>query len=383
MYRKYNLNVLQSDHSQFIELISKAWHSIGYYHYYLSLCESTNQKVLDGHVSQVLKNYKNSLIINSTGNVVYLFHYALALANVGQLKPSLKLCKFILKRYPESFKTWNLLVLLITSFNNNDDDVNKPASFNDNILPDNLLNDVSKVNGNMNGIDQQVDSGFTPPKLEIREPEKFINKALNISGLYILKHKERDIKLPTDAKYEIMQLKLTQLAVLESIHGSQYMMNYISEVFLLYHELFEVSFNTINGTGLASSKNFGANEKWSHRPSFIDPVELQNVGSNAPAPPRTSSPTNAAYSVTHTLAKTNPVATKSVSLVNEANGSHVRRTHTVDRLKRLSKLPMSLPKPGSRSDSVNRRDSVVSQSSLKSGGGPGSRIKSLTFQKWQ
>lgn len=171
MYRKYNLNVLQSDHSQFIELISKAWHSIGYYHYYLSLCESTNQKVLDGHVSQVLKNYKNSLIINSTGNVVYLFHYALALANVGQLKPSLKLCKFILKRYPESFKTWNLLVLLITSFNNNDDDVNKPASFNDNILPDNLLNDVSKVNGNMNGIDQQVDSGFTPPKLEIREPE--------------------------------------------------------------------------------------------------------------------------------------------------------------------------------------------------------------------
>lgn len=381
LYRKYNLNVLQSDHSQFIELISKAWHSIGYYHYYLSLCESTNQKVLDGHVSQVLKNYKNSLIINSTGNVVYLFHYALALANVGQLKPSLKLCKFILKRYPESFKTWNLLVLLITSFNNNDDDVNKPASFNDNILPDNLLNDVSKVNGNMNGIDQQVDSGFTPPKLEIREPEKFINKALNISGLYILKHKERDIKLPTDAKYEIMQLKLTQLAVLESIHGSQYMMNYISEVFLLYHELFEVSFNTINGTGLASSKNFGANEKWSHRPSFIDPVELQNVGSNAPAPPRTSSPTNAAYSVTHTLAKTNPVATKSVSLVNEANGSHVRRTHTVDRLKRLSKLPMSLPKPGSRSDSVNRRDSVVSQSSLKSGGGPGSRIKKPDFFK--
>ena len=32
LYRKYNLNILQSDHSQFVELISKAWHSIGYYH---------------------------------------------------------------------------------------------------------------------------------------------------------------------------------------------------------------------------------------------------------------------------------------------------------------------------------------------------------------
>ncbi|KAI5949166.1 YPP1 [Candida theae] len=379
LYRKYNLNVLQSDHSQFIELISKAWHSIGYFHNYFALCESTNQKILDNHVSQVLSNYKNSLIVNSTGNVVYLFHYALALANTGQLKPSLKLCKFILKRYPESFKTWNLLVLLITSFNNNDEDVNKPASFYDNILPDNLLNDVSKVNGKMNGIDQQVDSTYTPPKLEIREPEKYINKALNISGLYILKHKERDIKLPTDAKYEIMQLKLTQLAVLESVHGSQYMMNYITEAFLLYHELFEVSFNTTSSTGLASSRNFGAHEKWSHRPSFIDPIELQNVGSNQPAPVRASSPTSAAYSVSHTSAKTNPVATKNVSLVNDKDGSHVKRTHTVDRLRRLSKLPKSLPKPVLRSDATNRRDSI---SSLKSvGSAPGSRIKKPDFFK--
>ena len=323
------------------------------------------------------------MIVNSTGNVVYLFHYALALANTGQLKLSLKLCKFILKRYPESFKTWNLLVLIITSFNNNDDDANKPASFYDNILPDNLLNDVSKVNGKMNGIDQQVDS-YTPPRLEIREPEKFINKALNISGLYILKHKERDIRLPTDAKYEIMQLKLTQLAVLESIHGSQYMMNYISEVFVLYHELFEVSFNSTGSSGLASARNFGAHEKWSHRPSFIDPVELQNVGSSAPAPARASSPTSAAYAVTHTLTKTNPVAaTKNVSLVKEANGSsNVKRTHTVDRLKRLSKLSMTLPKQHSKSDMVNRKDSVVSLSSLKSGGSaPGSRIKKPEFFK--
>ena len=64
----------------------------------------------------------------------------------------------------------------------------------------------------------------------MREPEKFINKALNIAGLYTLRHRQRNIKLTVETKYEILQLKLTQLAVLESIHGSQYMIDYLSEV---------------------------------------------------------------------------------------------------------------------------------------------------------
>lgn len=97
LYRKYNLNILQSDNTQFIELISKAWHATGYYYYYLSSYESSNQIILQNNISLVLKSYKNCLIVNSTGNVLYLFSYALALANSGSLKPALKLCKFILK----------------------------------------------------------------------------------------------------------------------------------------------------------------------------------------------------------------------------------------------------------------------------------------------
>ncbi|KAI5955304.1 YPP1 [Candida jiufengensis] len=344
LYRKYNLNVLQSDQSQFIELISKAWHSIGYYYSFLSIHESPNQTILDSNVSKVLSNYKNSLIINSTGNVLYLFTYALSLANISQLKPSLKLCKFILKKYPESFKTWNLLVLLITSFNNDNDEIEKPAGFNDNILPDNFTNGNGQIDSKING--------YIPPKLKIREPEKFINKALNISGLYILKHQQRDIKLTLEAKYEILQLKLTQLAVLESIHGSQYMIDYISEVFVLYHELFDVN---LNQSSSLSSRQFASNEKWSHRPSFIDPNELNKVKSNSlnekevpfqPAPP--------APPQQQKLPQQNG---ENLTSVSTKKHSH----NPVDRLKRFSKIP-------TRETLLGRRDSVFSTKTVSSGG---------------
>ncbi|EMG48457.1 YPP1 Cargo-transport protein YPP1 [Candida maltosa Xu316] len=254
LYRKYNINILQSDNSQFVELISKAWYSIGYYYYYLSVFESSNQGIMNTNVSLVLKYYKNSLIVNSTGNVLYLFSYALALANSGALKSSLKLCKFILKKFPESFKTWNLLALLLSSFDNDNSDIQKPTRNFDTILPVELSNGTT-----------------THDKQKLREPEKFINKALNISGLYIMKHKQRDIKLTMDTKYEILQLKLTQLAILESIHGSQYMIDLLSEVFVLYHELFDVQLKSTTVASNQSSRQFGSLDKWSHRPSFIDP----------------------------------------------------------------------------------------------------------------
>lgn len=268
LYRKYNLNILQSDNTQFIELISKAWYAIGYYYYYLSSYESSNQNILQHNISMVLKTYKNSLIVNSTGNVLYLFSYALALANSGSLKPALKLSKFILKKFPESFKTWNLLVLLLSSFDNDNSDTNKPIASHTsvNILPDELTNG-NGANGGLTA------NGSNDNKSKLREPEKFISKALNIAGLYILKHRQRNIKLTVETKYEILQLKLTQLAVLESIHGSQYMIDYLSEVFVLYHELFEVnlSSNSNKNAAIQSSRQFGASDKWSHRPSFIDP----------------------------------------------------------------------------------------------------------------
>ncbi|CAI5759539.1 unnamed protein product [Candida verbasci] len=315
LYKKYNLNILQTDHSQFIELISKAWFSIGNYYYYLSIYESINLKSMEFNVSQILLNYKNSLIINSTGNVLYLFNYALVLANVGNLKFSLKLCKFILKKYPESFKTWNLLVLILTSLNNDNNDTSIPLKFNDNIL------------------DGQLSQQQSPPpqqqQQKMRDPEKFINKALNIAGLYIMKYIQKDIKLTLESKYEILQLKLTQMAVLESVHGHQYMMDYLSEVFVLYHELFDVQLNS-NSTNInhSSARQFGSNDKWSHRPSFIDP-KIQTNQQQSKKDPASSQPIGDIDSV------------KSIK-------KSVGTGNTVDKLRRLSKI--------SRKDSFKKNE---------------------------
>ncbi|CAK9441045.1 uncharacterized protein LODBEIA_P49140 [Lodderomyces beijingensis] len=350
LYRKYNLNVLQSDHSQFIELISKAWHAIGFYHSYLAVGQSPNQKILDTHIYEVLRNYKNSLIINSTGNVLYLFTYALALANKGELKPSLKLCKFILKKYPESFRTWNLLVLLITSFNNDNPEVNKPAGNYTNILPDNFLHEDDNEIGNgknlPNGgvaIDQHVNS-YVPPTPTMREPEKFINKALNISGLYILKHQQRNIALTNEAKQEILQLKMTQMAVLESIHGAQYMIDYIPEVFVLYHELFQVQL-----APSSSSRQLGSREKWSHRPTFIDAKTAHSASTTTPS----------AIPMQPKKAATTPAPITEMPKRSETKVDALKhRSHNaVDKLKRLSKLPAK------ELSSMKRRESVSSYKS--------------------
>ena len=267
LYHKYNVNILLPDQSEFIELISHAWFSLGYYYYYLSIYESPTQEALTANTTQILHLYKNSLIVNSTGNVTYLFNYALALAFDKQLKEALKLCKFILKKYPESFKTWNLLVLLLTSFETNDPDyakVVKPSKTTSN-----------GQNGVANGVNGLLGASA-------RESEKFINNALNIAGLFIDKHRQKEIKLTTEVKYQILQLKLTQMAVWESIYGVQYILEYLSEVFILYHELFDIEVKTTpasNGTVAGGP----AETKWSHRPSFIDPMAVANGGSNGQA----------------------------------------------------------------------------------------------------
>lgn len=269
LYHKYNVNILLSDQSEFIELISHAWFSLGYYYYYLSIYESPTQEALTANTTQILHFYKNSLIVNSTGNVTYLFNYALTLAFNKQLKQSLKLCKFILKKYPESFKAWNLLVLLLTSFETNDPDYTK------------VIKPSKPPIHAQNGVANGVANGQLAAT--VRESEKFINNALNIAGLFIDKHLQKDIKLTTEVKYEILQLKLTQMAVWESIYGVQYILEYLSEVFILYHELFDIEVDTTpatNGTVPGGS----AETKWSHRPSFIDPIPVAvNGGSNGHA----------------------------------------------------------------------------------------------------
>ncbi|ABN66314.2 predicted protein [Scheffersomyces stipitis CBS 6054] len=268
LYRKYNINILQTDKSQFIQLVSKAWYAIGNYYYNLSVYNSANEEALKVNTENVLSNYKNSLIVNSTGSELYLFSYALALSNSNQLQASAKLCKFILKKYPESFKTWNLLVLLLSAFEANDPAAEMPA------VPERLQSapspeaDGTAADPSSNGFTSE--HSIQVKKRSLTEPEKFVNNALNIAGLYVLKFKQKDIKLSPEIKYEILQLKLTQLAVWEQIHGVSYILEYLTEVFVLYHELFEVEleggdFSNGHSNGRATTGN-----KWSHRPSVMD-----------------------------------------------------------------------------------------------------------------
>lgn len=278
LYHKYNFNVLANDHSEFIQLISKAWFALGHYYYYLSTYQSPNLESLEKNTNQVLKFYKNSLIVNSTGNVTYLFNYALALAYNRHLQPSVKLCKFILKKYPESFKTWNLLVLLLTSLENYNPDFikhkTKPGATanngNGSALNKSPINGSATLNGN----------GAAPPSL--KEVEKFINNALNIAGIFIVKNRKNDIKLTIETKFEILQLKLTQMAVWEQLYGVQYILDYLPEVFILFHELFdEVVIEKIEAPE-PSESDFDArpDARWSHRPSFIDPNPNSTNDSN-------------------------------------------------------------------------------------------------------
>ncbi|ODV77748.1 uncharacterized protein CANTADRAFT_55221 [Suhomyces tanzawaensis NRRL Y-17324] len=266
LFKKYNVNILLSDHSHFIELVSQAWFSLGYYHYYLTINKSSTYPLLEAHKMKVIKYYKNSLIVNSTGNPEYLFNYALSLSFDGHLKEALKLCKFILKKYPESFKTWNLMVLLLTSFEANDPDFVKSDKQN---ASNGYSNGTHEAIGTLNG-NGASNGKISESQAPLKESEKFINNALNIAGLFIAKHHQRDVKLTTEAKYEILQLKLTQLAVWESIYGVQYILEFLSEVFMLFHELFTVD-HTQPKEPTRTLIPVAHDSKWSHRPSFIDP----------------------------------------------------------------------------------------------------------------
>lgn len=271
LYNKYNVNVLLDDHSQFVEIVSKGWYALGYLSYFLATHASADQSALDVHVELTLRAYKNALIVNSTGNVIYLFNYALALAFARKLKPALKLCKFILKKYPESFKTWNLMVLLLTSFESSNPDaaplVTVPNASNVGLAPL-----PTNPRGNANGSESINGANSANGSTTLKDLEKFINNALNIAGLFIVKHRQKDIKLTSEAKYEILQLKLTQMAVWEAVYGVQYILEYVSEVFILYHELFAVELEPMRPEPAKQSVLLASDAKWSHRPSFIDPL---------------------------------------------------------------------------------------------------------------
>ena len=269
LYLKYNDNVIQEDNSHFIRLISKSWYSLGYYYYYLCSFELPNFEAIDDYTSKVLKYYKNSLIINTTGNISYLFNYALILSYNRSIQQAIKLCKFILKRYPESFKTWNLLALLLSSLETHtsgENSQNQKHTYQFNVTIDGSINDT--MNGDANGT-----ATSNTQVTNIRELEKIINNGLNIAGIYLIKNRKSNLILTNGVKFDILQLKLTQLSIWESAYGTHYILEYLPEVFVLFNELFEIDIETNKSNGAQLRTNIA---EWSHRPSFIDPSSNQN-----------------------------------------------------------------------------------------------------------
>ena len=269
LYLKYNDNVMQEDNSYFIRLISKSWYSLGYYYYYLCSFELPNYETIDAYTSKVLKYYKNSLIIDTTGNISYLFNYALILSYNRSIQQAIKLCKFILKRHPESFKTWNLYALLLSSLethSSGDNAQNQKHTYQVNVTIDGSINDT--MSGGANGT-----AASNIQMTKIRELEKIINNGLNIAGIYLVKNRKSNLNLTNETKFDILQLKLTQLSIWESTYGTHYILEYLSEVFVLYNELFDIDIGTNKSDNTQLRTNIA---KWSHRPSFIDPSSNQN-----------------------------------------------------------------------------------------------------------
>lgn len=247
LYHRYNTNLVMEDKAKLIRVLSKGWFALGQYHQYKATYESADSTLLDGHRSSVLKYNKNCLIINPTGNPKYLFQYALTLAYSQLHEPALKLCKFILKRYPESFKSWNLLALLSLAL---EPETTKAADGES----DHVLDELKE--------NTKADS------------EKYIDDALNVAGIFIMKNKQQDVTLSVQTRYDILQLKMTQVAILESHYGVHHILDSITDVFSLYRELFSDIDIASSGAKPQTHRN---DSRWSHRPSVID-IKGPDVG---------------------------------------------------------------------------------------------------------
>lgn len=259
LYHRYNTNLVMSDQSKFVKTVAKAWFVIGDFYSYLTSHQSPTPEIMKKNVDLVLKYWKNSLIVNSTGNSTLLFRYALELSYNGFVEPAIKLCKFILKKYPEQFQVWNLLVLLLSA------DETKASS----------VDDRSNEANNAAVLDDLKKSRSEP--LTSSELESFVEDALNIAGLYMQKCQQKGTSISFQKKYSILQLKMTQLAMWEAKHGIEYILESIAEVFVLYRELFELGDSKPEPPQKSlqpprlSVVNSRAESKWSHRPSVVDP----------------------------------------------------------------------------------------------------------------
>ncbi|CAN3374658.1 hypothetical protein DIURU_000054 [Diutina rugosa] len=233
LYKKYNPNLTGVDRSTLVDVVSQGYYALGQFEDVTASRLSPTLEQMGTASDQALNQYRRAVIINTTGNPHYLYTYSRCLATMGRLKPALKLCKFTLKKYPETFNTWNLMVLILSAFETN-----------------------------RHG--QGVVTSQT-------ESEKFIENALNIASLYNQKNRGR---VSLETRYEILQLKLTQLAVLEQNHGVNYILEHMTDLFVLYQELFETTPSAQPSGKVVSSVH---DSTWSHRPSVIDPASKKDT----------------------------------------------------------------------------------------------------------
>lgn len=249
LYHRYNPSMVLGDKSALAHILSAAWHSLGQLVSYSATHASPTDERMKTSVSQALMYYKNALIVNSTGSVRYLTSYALALAYSNAVKPASKLCKFILKRYPESFRTWNLLVLLTSA----------------------TEQEIALYDESPTQHPQFFENGDPKPKLV--DCERFSRDALNVAAMFIAQNREKGVALDLETKHEILQLKMTHIAVVEAKHGPEAALEQIVDVFTLFRELFDGV--KLDDTIITATSNRDA--RWSHRPSVMDPHEAKQV----------------------------------------------------------------------------------------------------------
>lgn len=238
LYTKGHLDAPLHQDSRLLSSLSKAWSCLGRYHYYLAVHRSSDERTMSLNKDKLTDYLKKALNVNATSSLQNLFDYAYILAQSGLLSSALKLCKFILKRWPESYKTWNLLVLVLSALEHRQE-----------------------------AESTEVMEDLESPETPVSALEKYIGDALNIAGIHMLRVKDSDAAMSLQVKYAILQLKMTQLAVIELKHGIHHISESIVEVFLLFRELFP--YVDVKSEGNDAENR--ADSLWSHRPAVIDP----------------------------------------------------------------------------------------------------------------
>lgn len=223
--------------SNLTRIVSDAWFAIGSYYFYLAVYEAPTLENLEEYVSCVLFYYKRSLIVHTGNRFEVLFNYALSLAFTRQIDPAMRLVKFILKKYPNSFKSWNLLILLQSSLETfNPDEIVQPHLMNGkNDHTPNGSQDKEYVDGQDA---RHINIAEKPHSGSVVTSETYTESALAISEYYLESSQNSETNVPVDIKYEIFQLKLTQVAIIESIHGIEPASDLLPAVFALFNELF-------------------------------------------------------------------------------------------------------------------------------------------------